>query len=190
VCRRQASPSRCGDGGAVVDVARAAGGGGAFAASDGGQPPSAVGDRHHQSLGRVPGGGAPQLRHTRRRPPSPSSPLQEELDRRLLVQLRDGRKLVGTLRSFDQFANLVLEGASERIIAGSSFADVPLGAHVVRGENVVLLGRLDDGPAGDAPHGLTRAPAAQVKAAAATEREADRMARGVKARLDLEFLDM
>lgn len=97
---------------------------------------------------------------------------------------------MGTLRSFDQFANLVLEGSAERVISGTSFADVPLGTHVVRGENVVLLGRLDDGPAGDAPPGLTRAPAAQVKAAAAAEREADRMAKGMKARLDLEFLDM
>ena len=30
----------------------------------------------------------------------------------LLLQLRDGRKIVGTLRSFDQFANLVLSGGS------------------------------------------------------------------------------
>lgn len=27
------------------------------------------------------------------------------------LQLRDGRKIIGTLRSFDQFANLVLSGA-------------------------------------------------------------------------------
>ena len=27
------------------------------------------------------------------------------------TQLRDGRKIIGTLRSFDQFANLVLSGA-------------------------------------------------------------------------------
>ncbi len=36
--------------------------------------------------------------------PPPGTALVEELDKRLLVQLRDGRKLVGILRSFDQFA--------------------------------------------------------------------------------------
>ncbi len=52
-------------------------------------------------------------------------------------------------RSFDQFANLVLEGAVERIIVGILYAEDPLGLYVVRGENVVLLGDID--PAHDPP---------------------------------------
>ena len=68
----------------------------------------------------------------------------EELDKRLLIQLRDGRKIVGFLRSFDQFANLVLETAMERIVVGNLFAEKPLGLYVVRGENVVLLGEVDE----------------------------------------------
>ena len=32
-----------------------------------------------------------------------------------MVQLRDGRKIIGIMRSFDQFANIVLEQAVERI---------------------------------------------------------------------------
>jgi U6 snRNA-associated Sm-like protein LSm1 len=32
----------------------------------------------------------------------------EQLDKRLLVVLRDGRHLVGVMRSFDQFSNMVL----------------------------------------------------------------------------------
>lgn len=68
----------------------------------------------------------------------------EELDKRLLVQLRDGRKIVGILRSFDQFANLVLEAAVERVVVGHQFAETPLGLYVVRGENVVLLGEIDE----------------------------------------------
>ena len=76
----------------------------------------------------------------------------EELDRKLLVQLRDGRKIIGILRSFDQFANLVLEGAIERIIVENKYAEVPLGLYVVRGENVVLLGQVDD--AKDPPYVL------------------------------------
>lgn len=33
--------------------------------------------------------------------------LVEQLDKRLLVVLRDGRHLVGVMRSFDQFSNMV-----------------------------------------------------------------------------------
>lgn len=81
---------------------------------------------------------------------SPGIALVEELDKRLLIQLRDGRKIVGFLRSFDQFANLVLETATERIIVGNLYAEKPLGLYVVRGENVVLLGEIDD--TRDPPH--------------------------------------
>lgn len=78
--------------------------------------------------------------------------LVEELDKKLLVQLRDGRKIIGILRSFDQFANLVLESAIERIIVENKYAEVSLGLYVVRGENVVLLGQVDD--AKDPPYVL------------------------------------
>lgn len=42
--------------------------------------------------------------------------LHEQLDRRILVVLRDGRNLVGVLRSFDQYSNMVLEDTVERHI--------------------------------------------------------------------------
>ena len=70
--------------------------------------------------------------------------LAEELDKKLLVLLRDGKKIVGTMRSFDQFANIVLEGAFERVVVDKAFADVPLGLYVIRGDNVVLLGQVDE----------------------------------------------
>jgi len=56
--------------------------------------------------------------------------------------LRDGRKLIGVLRSFDQFANVVLENAIERIYVKDTYGDIPLGLFVIRGENVVLLGEI------------------------------------------------
>jgi len=88
----------------------------------------------------------------------------EQLDRRCLVILRDGRHLVGILRTFDQFTNLVLQEASERRIlvvpkelsesdaaddSGSLpticyQTDIQLGLFIVRGDNVVLLGEVDD----------------------------------------------
>ncbi|XP_069801710.1 U6 snRNA-associated Sm-like protein LSm1 isoform X1 [Dendropsophus ebraccatus] len=60
-----------------------------------------------------------------------------------LVLLRDGRTLIGYLRSIDQFANLVLHQTVERIHVGKKYGDIPRGIFVVRGENVVLLGEID-----------------------------------------------
>jgi len=65
--------------------------------------------------------------------------LLEELDKRLLVVLRDGRTLIGVLRSVDQFANLVLHRCIERIPVGTDYGDIPRGIFVVRGENVVSI---------------------------------------------------
>jgi U6 snRNA-associated Sm-like protein LSm1 len=48
-----------------------------------------------------------------------------------------------SLASYDQFANLVLDGAVERIVVQNCYADVPFGIFVVRGENVMLLGEVD-----------------------------------------------
>jgi len=87
---------------------------------------------------------------------------------KMLVVLRDGRKLHGVLRSYDQFgmslslslfltksmtffwfslwvdflANLVLEDTVERIYHGTSYAENWHGLFLIRGENVVLLGEI------------------------------------------------
>lgn len=76
-----------------------------------------------------------------------------------MVILRDGRKLHGVLRSYDQFgslpdprsktimlfmntANLVLEDTVERIYRGDTYAEIWHGLFLIRGENVVLLGEI------------------------------------------------
>ncbi|KAK9362498.1 hypothetical protein V1504DRAFT_438716 [Lipomyces starkeyi] len=64
------------------------------------------------------------------------------VDKKLLVVLRDGRKLIGILRSFDQYANLVLQETIERIIVESMYSDIQRGVYIVRGENVVLVGEI------------------------------------------------
>lgn len=89
----------------------------------------------------------------------------EQLNQKCLVILRDGRHLVGILRTFDQFSNMVLQEASERRIlvvpkeqrgtnaSNSNVSppttcyqtDIQLGLFIVRGDNVVLLGEVDDG---------------------------------------------
>uniref|UniRef100_A0A090X7U6 U6 snRNA-associated Sm-like protein LSm1 n=1 Tax=Ixodes ricinus TaxID=34613 RepID=A0A090X7U6_IXORI len=60
--------------------------------------------------------------------------LLEELDKKLLVFLRDGRTLIGYLRSIDQFANLVLHKTIERIHVRKQYGDIPRGIFVVRGD--------------------------------------------------------
>ena len=77
--------------------------------------------------------------------------LVDQLDKRVLVILRDGRNLVGVMRSFDQFSNVVLEDAVERRVVipakegvNAVYGDAPLGLYVVRGDSIVLLGEVDD----------------------------------------------
>ncbi|KAK0090816.1 hypothetical protein PV325_003836 [Microctonus aethiopoides] len=77
--------------------------------------------------------------------------LLDELDKKLMVLLRDGRTLIGYLRSVDQFANLVLHRTIERIHVGKEYGDIPRGVFIVRGENVVLLGEIDGDKEKDLP---------------------------------------
>ncbi|TDH66666.1 uncharacterized protein CCR75_005185 [Bremia lactucae] len=82
----------------------------------------------------------------------------------VLMVLRDGRHLVGYLRSFDQFSNIILENTFERHVAGKIFCDIELGLNIIRilrsystdcfnsGDNIVLLGELDSDKERDQPH--------------------------------------
>jgi small nuclear ribonucleoprotein (snRNP)-like protein len=71
-----------------------------------------------------------------------SASLIDSVDKLLLVILRDGRHLAGTLRSYDQFANLVLQDCHDletKIKINDSKEN-----YLIRGENVVLLGEVRD----------------------------------------------
>ena len=59
-----------------------------------------------------------------------------------MVVLRDGRTLLGILRSVDQFANLVLHNTIERIYVGKKYGDMPRGIFLVRGDNTLLIGEI------------------------------------------------
>lgn len=72
------------------------------------------------------------------------------VDRKIFVLLRDGRNIFGILRTFDQFANVVLQDTIERIYlddgaggAPTKFGETYRGVFMVRGENVVMMGELD-----------------------------------------------
>ncbi|CAG9462091.1 unnamed protein product [Pedinophyceae sp. YPF-701] len=132
--------------------------------------------------GEIPPPPPPQLPEI----PAPGLAIAEELDQRLLVQLRDGRKLLGHLRSFDQFANVVLEDAIERVVVGRLYGDIHLGVQVVRGENVVLMGRVEEGAA-EMPAGYERVNEAEIKEAQKAEKVEQELRGGMAGRFD--FLD-
>jgi U6 snRNA-associated Sm-like protein LSm1 len=84
--------------------------------------------------------------------PGWASSFDDMIDRRVMTVLADGRKIVGYLRSYDQFANVLIDEAYERHVADSLFADVFLGVMIVRGENMALLGEISgDGALIEAP---------------------------------------
>eukprot|EP00941_MAST-03F_sp_MAST-3F-sp1_P004103 g4103.t1 len=96
--------------------------------------------------------------------------LVEQLDKKVLLVLQDGRHLVGWLRSFDQFTNFVIEETFERRYVGDLYGDIPLGLYIVRGENVVLLGEIDPERERNNTK-LTRVSADQILAAQEEEEE-------------------
>lgn len=129
-----------------------------------------ISDAPPQGSGPVLGGGPGRL------PPPAQAQLPTQMfttaaqlldltDKKLLIALRDGRKLTGVLRSWDQFANLVLQSTVERLFVPPSpatgdrglYADIPRGLFLVRGENVLLLGEIDLDRDDDPPAGYDRA---------------------------------
>ncbi|KAL7076937.1 hypothetical protein ACQ4LE_004134 [Meloidogyne hapla] len=70
--------------------------------------------------------------------------LLDQLDKKLVVVLRDGKTLIGYLRTLDQFANLVLHETLERIHVDNYYGDISRGIFLIRGENVVLAGEIDE----------------------------------------------
>ena len=67
---------------------------------------------------------------------------------RVLILTIDGRTLVGTLVSHDQVTNIVLSNTVERIIRPpedpAPSEEVEHGLYVIRGDNVCLVGLVDE----------------------------------------------
>ncbi|KAI3419658.1 U4/U6-U5 snRNP complex subunit lsm8 [Globodera pallida] len=57
----------------------------------------------------------------------------------------DGRNIVGLMKGFDQTVNVVLEDSHERVYSlDSGVAQIPLGLYIVRGDNVAVIGEVDE----------------------------------------------
>ncbi|RCI15144.1 hypothetical protein L249_6798 [Ophiocordyceps polyrhachis-furcata BCC 54312] len=70
------------------------------------------------------------------------------LNKKVLVVTVDSRTLVGTLLAADHSTNLVLDKAVERVIREpddpENSLEVTLGVYVVRGDNVCVVGLVDE----------------------------------------------
>ncbi|KXS93653.1 hypothetical protein AC578_5320 [Pseudocercospora eumusae] len=113
----------------------------------------------HDAGNAPPGPVVPQL------PPqmfTTAAQLLDLTDKKLMVVLRDGRKLIGVLRSWDQFGNLMLQDTIERLFVQNVYADIERGLFVIRGENVLILGEIDLDKDDYIPEPYQLAPAEKV----------------------------
>ncbi|KAI0876866.1 like-Sm domain-containing protein [Hypoxylon argillaceum] len=76
------------------------------------------------------------------------SNLHNYVNKKVLIITADSRTLVGNLLSCDQQTNLVLGQTVERVIRTpddeEASTEMPLGLYIVRGDNVCLVGLVDE----------------------------------------------
>ncbi|KAK3177181.1 Serine/threonine-protein kinase smg1 [Lepraria neglecta] len=71
-------------------------------------------------------------------------PILEYLDKRLFVQLNGSRKVIGVLRGYDVFLNIVLDEAVEEKVGGEKVRiGMVVRSKVIRGNSVVMLEALE-----------------------------------------------
>lgn len=57
----------------------------------------------------------------------------------------DGRNIIGHMKGFDQTINVVLEDSHERVYSETDgVSQIPLGLYIVRGDNIAVIGELDE----------------------------------------------
>ena len=74
-----------------------------------------------------------------------SGPAQLYLNKVVQVVTNDGRNIVGLLKGFDQSTNVVLEDCNERVFSSTAGVEqVALGLYIVRGDNIAVVGEIDE----------------------------------------------
>ncbi|XP_015911164.1 U6 snRNA-associated Sm-like protein LSm8 [Parasteatoda tepidariorum] len=74
-----------------------------------------------------------------------ASTLDSYVNHTVSIITADGRNIVGTLKGFDQTINLILDESHERVYSSSQgIEQVVLGLYIVRGDNVAVVGEVDD----------------------------------------------
>ncbi|XP_031571779.1 U6 snRNA-associated Sm-like protein LSm8 [Actinia tenebrosa] len=71
--------------------------------------------------------------------------LESYVNHTVAVITQDGRMIVGILKGFDQTVNIILDESHERVFSsGSGVEQVLLGLYIIRGDNIALIGEIDD----------------------------------------------
>lgn len=71
--------------------------------------------------------------------------LADLVDTTISVITNDGRNIVGTLRGYDQATNLILDDSVERVYSTKAgVEELELGLYVIRGDNIAVVGEVDD----------------------------------------------
>ena len=71
--------------------------------------------------------------------------IEAYLDKVVQVVTNDGRNIVGVLKGFDQTTNVGLEDCNERVFSSTAGVEqVALGLYVVRGDNIAVVGEVDE----------------------------------------------
>ncbi|CAD5115333.1 DgyrCDS4315 [Dimorphilus gyrociliatus] len=74
-----------------------------------------------------------------------SGSLDTLVGRVVSVLTNDGRLIVGMLKGYDQTINIILEDSHERVFSATSGVEqVALGLYIVRGDNVAVIGEIDE----------------------------------------------
>lgn len=71
--------------------------------------------------------------------------LQDCIDKIVSIITSDGRNFVGTLKGFDQTVNVILDESHERVFSATNgIEQVVLGLHIIRGDNIAIVGQVDE----------------------------------------------
>lgn len=73
-----------------------------------------------------------------------SASLESFMNNIVSVITADGRNFVGTLKGFDQTINMILDESHERVFSPAGMEQIVLGLHIIRGDNVVVIGQVDE----------------------------------------------
>mmetsp|Transcript_16671 Transcript_16671/g.22982 ORF Transcript_16671/g.22982 Transcript_16671/m.22982 type:complete len:100 (-) Transcript_16671:298-597(-) len=85
--------------------------------------------------------------------------LEPLVDTTISVITNDGRNIVGVLRGFDQTTNLILDECHERVYSTKVGVEMlALGLYVIRGDNVAVVGELEDESDSQIDFNAIRAP--------------------------------
>lgn len=71
--------------------------------------------------------------------------LAEMVNTTISVITSDGRQIVGLLKGYDQATNLILDECHERVYSTKTGVErLALGLYVIRGDNIAVVGEVDD----------------------------------------------